>query len=66
MDYLDEGEKAAMIAEEMEFDRKLIHALYREKVEKAAEGTEKPAATEGGRGGGEGRPPGQTGPAVIG
>jgi hemerythrin-like domain-containing protein len=33
MDYLDEGEKAAMIAEEMEFDRKLIHELYREKVE---------------------------------
>jgi hemerythrin-like domain-containing protein len=40
MDYLDEGEKAAMIAEEMEFDRKLIHELYREKV-KALEGEER-------------------------
>jgi hemerythrin-like domain-containing protein len=41
MDYFDEGEKAAMIAEEMEFDRKLIHELYREKVEEAAKGKAK-------------------------
>jgi hemerythrin-like domain-containing protein len=33
MGYFDEREKAGMIAEELEFDRKLIHELYREKVE---------------------------------
>jgi len=33
MDYLDDREKAAMIEAEMEFDRTLIHELYREKVE---------------------------------
>lgn len=33
MDYLGDGEKAAMIDAEHEFDRKFIHALYREKIE---------------------------------
>jgi hypothetical protein len=33
MDYLNDGEKAAMIDAEHEFDRKFIHELYREKIE---------------------------------
>jgi hemerythrin-like domain-containing protein len=32
MDYLSDAEKASMIDEEREFDRKLIHIIYRDKV----------------------------------
>jgi hemerythrin-like domain-containing protein len=36
MDYLDDRERAAMIDAEREFDRQLLHDLFREKVEAAA------------------------------
>jgi hypothetical protein len=36
MDYFEAAEKEALIAEEREFDRKLIHELYRKKLETAA------------------------------
>lgn len=36
MGYLSDTEKAEVVRAEHEFDRKLVHALYREKMEEAA------------------------------
>ena len=38
MDYLSDEEKASMVDAEREFDRKLIHRIYREKVDQVANG----------------------------
>lgn len=38
MDYLSDEEKASMIDAEGEFDRQLIHRIYREKVDQVING----------------------------